>query len=235
MFARELADKTLLKSRTFFNRLAFLKAFISLSDDPDDTIRVFKLETAGARLAGPEGDAKVLAYMKKYPGAVEMINQRYLAPAYKVEDLKDYASGTLGHAYYRHMNDNGFSPDFFPPIEPADELSYSRLRLRQTHDIWHVVTGYGVDLPGELALQAFYLGQYPMVFPALLVSSVVLHVATRKPRELTRIFDGLTEGWQRGKAAKSLWPVRWEEMWDRSLEDIRAEYNLTPAKALSVA
>ena len=30
-------------------------------------------------------------------------------------------------------------------------------RLRETHDIVHVLTGFGTDGPGELGLQAFNL------------------------------------------------------------------------------
>jgi ubiquinone biosynthesis protein Coq4 len=31
----------------------------------------------------------------------------------------------------------------------------------ETHDIWHVVTGFHTDVAGELGLQAFYLAQFP--------------------------------------------------------------------------
>ncbi len=32
--------------------------------------------------------------------------------------------------------------------------------LYQTHDIWHVVTGWGNDLPGEVGLGGFYSAQF---------------------------------------------------------------------------
>jgi ubiquinone biosynthesis protein Coq4 len=36
-----------------------------------------------------------------------------------------------------------------------DDTSYLLLRLRQTHDLWHVVTGFSTNVPGELGLKAF--------------------------------------------------------------------------------
>jgi ubiquinone biosynthesis protein COQ4 len=42
-------------------------------------------------------------------------------------------------------------------IEVKDDLSCIMLRLRQSHDIWHTVTGMSTDATGEIGLQAFSL------------------------------------------------------------------------------
>lgn len=235
MNVQQLADKVTTKPKMMVKQLQFVRAFMSLAADPNNTERVFGMEETLVRLGGHKGHEIFMASLLRYSGAVEMIEGRYLAPDYKVEDLKDSTPGTLGYAYYRHMTDNGFTPNFFPPLKPVNDENYAKLRLRQTHDIWHVVTGYGVDIPGEIALQGFYLGQNPMIFPALLVSAGILHVATRQPKLLEPLLVGFVDGWQRGRAARSFWPAHWEEMWHQPLEEVRAEYGITPARSLVAA
>lgn len=232
MSLQELKNKVLNQPLQVFKQLNFVKAFMALSENPNDTVRVFNLEQAMNEVAGPDVDRLFLESFQRTPGLQRMLEQRYLAPKYDIEDFKDYAPGTLGYGYYRHMHDHGFTPDFFPEIKPVDDVSYARLRMRQTHDIWHVVTGYGPDLWGELALQGFLTGQYPGPLSALIISTGLVHTSTQFPEQLGEFFDYMIEGYQRGKAAKSFWEVKWEEMWERSLDEIRAELNVSPAKEL---
>ena len=54
------------------------------------------------------------------------------------------------------------TPDVFdgPPAGVTNErAAYVIQRLRQTHDLWHVVTGYDTDPASEVALQAFTYAQ----------------------------------------------------------------------------
>src|SRR5689334_12695575 len=103
----ELKNKWLSKSLGLYNTLGFIRAFVALATNPYNTDLVFKLEQAAMKLAGTHAEERFLASLMRYPGAVEMIKQRYLAPKYKVEDLKDCRPGTLGYAYYHHITDNG--------------------------------------------------------------------------------------------------------------------------------
>src|SRR5262249_43136956 len=68
--------------------------------------------------------------------------------------------GTLGREWVRFLDDNGISPDIWVEPDVGDaRTAYVLLRFRQTHDLWHVVSGYGPDVVGELLLQAFTFGQ----------------------------------------------------------------------------
>ena len=42
-------------------------------------------------------------------------------------------------------------------VPPDPRAAYLAQRMRQTHDIWHVLTGYATDVAGEVQLQAFTL------------------------------------------------------------------------------
>src|SRR5262245_19435784 len=70
--------------------------------------------------------------------------------------------GTLGRAYADFLRSHGLTPEVFdaPPAAIRDPAaSYAIQRIRQTHDLWHVVTGYETDAASEVALQAFTFAQ----------------------------------------------------------------------------
>ena len=75
--------------------------------------------------------------------------------------LRRLPAGTLGREYTRFLDDNGITPDAFATLPDVGDprAAYVMLRMRQTHDLWHVLTGYAPDVRGEVLLQAFTYGQ----------------------------------------------------------------------------
>ncbi|MGA9521294.1 MAG: Coq4 family protein [Myxococcaceae bacterium] len=214
---------------------AFLLTLLSQVREPSaDT--ALRLEQLATKLARPEDIERYLSAMRSGSGTGPMMAQRFLAPPYMLEDLAHLPEGTLGHAYRRHMLDNGLKADFFAPIEPSDDAAYARLRMYQTHDIWHVVTGYSTSTAGEVSIVGFYLGQFDryagpnahhaMGFTAMLAGTAFMHAALMRPDRMRPFYRGFTEGFTRGQTARSLFAARWEEMWERPLVDIRAEYGV---------
>src|SRR5258706_2970705 len=79
-----------------------------------------------------------------------------------LDTLVKLPEGTLGHAYATFMKLHGLTPDVFDgtPTEVSDPRhAYIIQRLRQSHDLWHVVTNCQTDPAGEIALQAFTYAQ----------------------------------------------------------------------------
>src|SRR5689334_8061536 len=75
-----------------------------------------------------------------------------------LDQLAALPAGTLGHAYATFLRSHGLTPDVFDeaPAGVRDpKMAYMIQRARQTHDLWHVVTGCETDPAGEVALQAF--------------------------------------------------------------------------------
>src|SRR4029078_11371261 len=70
-------------------------------------------------------------------------------------------------------------------------------RLRDTHDLWHVVTGYGRDLIGEASLLAFTYAQTrnPGIGFIVAVAYLKARGINRPARRLLR------DGYRRGKRA----------------------------------
>ena len=71
--------------------------------------------------------------------------------------------------------------------EKGSDLDYISDRMRDTHDLWHAVTGYKGDLIGEASLLGFSLAQTHNPGIAMIVLTLaVMHaerLAVRKPAE----------------------------------------------------
>jgi ubiquinone biosynthesis protein COQ4 len=138
-----------------------------------------------------------------------------------LDALERLPDGTLGHEYARFLRTRGFTPEVFdaPPREIRDpKAQYVVQRARQTHDLWHVVTGCNTDPAGEIALQAFTFAQVHAPSTAILALLGTLRgwrVRPSLPQEVVRAYrDGLR--------AKALITFPWEDHWTTPLDDIRA-------------
>ena len=62
-------------------------------------------------------------------------------------------AGSLGHVYGHFMTSQGLSelPDPLLPNEMEGDDAYLQMRIRHTHDLWHVVAGLPITLAGEAA------------------------------------------------------------------------------------
>lgn len=140
-----------------------------------------------------------------------------------LDRLRALPEGTLGRAYVRYLDDNNLDPDMFqaPPTLPT-ALAYVSKRLRQSHDVWHVLTGYTPDVPGEIALQAFTYAQTGAPASGLIAVAGALRWAPQR-RGLIR---ETVRGYRRGKRARFLGSVRWERHWDRPLADVRGDLGI---------
>jgi ubiquinone biosynthesis protein COQ4 len=134
--------------------------------------------------------------------------------------LRALPSGTLGREYARFLDDNGLDGDFFqaPPDVP-DEVAFLSKRLRQSHDVWHAVTGYTPSVRDEIALQAFTYGQLGAPHAILIVLGGLAAFGWRD----VRLFAHAWRGYRNGKRAAFLGALRWESRWERPLEALRAE------------
>ncbi len=203
--------------------------------------KVLALETHLTKLATDADVEKYLAALRACPATAKMIEDRWLPAPYTLDDLERCAPGTLGHAYRQHMIENDLRPDYFDPIDPSDDFALARLRLYQTHDLWHTVTGYPTTTLGEVGIVGFYLGHFERhmgdragaaaAFSAILAGTTILHAALFRQDRITHFFRALVEGWHRGQAAQPFFAVRWEEQWDRPLADLRRALDVTPARA----
>jgi ubiquinone biosynthesis protein COQ4 len=132
--------------------------------------------------------------------------------------LKRLPDGTLGREWVRFLEDNGITPDIWVRPDVGDELTaYVLLRFRQTHDLWHVVSGYGPDVLGELLLQAFTFGQTlsPGSFGLSILGSM------RWARSRPGIVGELREAYYRGRSTRQLITLWWEDWFEEPVTELR--------------
>ena len=97
-------------------------------------------------------------------------------------------------------------------------------RGRDSHDLWHVLTGYGRDEAGESSLLAFTFASYPSWGVALIVFFAMLI----GPKTLRLHWERyLVQAWRRGRAAK-LDFARYEEWLPEPLEEVRRRAGIIP-------
>jgi ubiquinone biosynthesis protein COQ4 len=195
-----------------------LVAGVRLLLNPRDTQQVFVLAAAVDRprlhlllaqlRARPEGRALLAKRPSIDSKSVDLARLRALPP------------DTLGGAYARMLERERLDPDLFqPPPLLSPELSYVAQRVRQTHDIWHVVTGLSTSIADEIALQAFTNAQLHNHTSRLIVTFGALFYGVRYPdlREHVRAFRRV------GSGCAFLLTVYWEELWELPLDRVRAQ------------
>lgn len=147
--------------------------------------------------------------------------------SYDLEALGRLPADTLGGALARHMKAAGLGQDFYEHSRPRNRMQFLRLRMRQTHDIWHVLTGFDTGVYDEVAIQGFVAGQYTSATSAILAAAAILKSVLRgRFDELQTYVDGFCEGYVAGKRADSLLAVRWEELWEEKVETLRKRYRI---------
>ncbi|MBC7172557.1 MAG: hypothetical protein H5U40_09035 [Polyangiaceae bacterium] len=194
-----------------------------LLHDPEDTTRVFVLGLVVNRSIFP----RVLEQIHFYDEGVRLFRERPAIDSKHVdfERLRALPADTLGGAYARFLEANRLDPDVFQPPPGLPEVpAYLAQRMRQVHDIWHVLTGYDTDVGGELALQAFTYGNIGAPSSAL----ITLGGLARFGLANLHYFALALDGFRRGRRAAFLPAVWLEERWERPLGEVKRELGLDP-------
>jgi ubiquinone biosynthesis protein COQ4 len=144
--------------------------------------------------------------------------------------LRALPRDTFGSTYVHHLDDNGLSGDYqAAPTRHIDdpEMSYLMRRFRQTHDVWHALTGLGTNGHEEVLIHAFSWGQLQLPVSAMVIIGGTLKHIVGEGRWLALRY-ALTEAYEHGRDAQPLLPVYWERRWEEPLDDVRARYQVKP-------
>ena len=196
-----------------------LWSFVDLVKHPEHLDRVFEISDGLVKQR-----VDVLEQMRdhfgRHPAGAAALRDR---PRLHVDldVLGKLPPGTLGREFADHMRANGLDPKAIPTLEAGDDLAFVRAHLYETHDVWHVVTGFKTDVAGELGLMAFYSTQGPGGLPWMLLAMGFLNTAFYAMDDRERRMDAIGRGWEMGKRAKRLFGVRWDELWTLPLDAVR--------------
>jgi ubiquinone biosynthesis protein COQ4 len=228
---KEMREMNALHKRVVTARA--LWSFVDLVRHPEHLDRVFEISNA---LSGTRRDvlARMRDHLAKDPRGAKAIAEK---PRLSVNlgELAALPPGTLGRTFADHMRANGLDPAAIPTLPSDGELEYVRAHLYETHDVWHVVTGFETDVAGELGLQAFYAAQTPGGLPLMLLAMGFLNTAIYSMADRERRLDAISRGWAMGQRARPLFGVRWADLWSRPLGEVRESLGIEPYAQVSPA
>ena len=155
-----------------------------------------------------------------------------------LESFRTYEEGTVAREFARFMDDRSYDLEvlYHDKKKASDLDEYISLRMNQTHDLWHLITGFDTDIPGEAGLQAFTLAQLhtPMSAIALAGVFIDLLVGDFKSDDIEDFMKAIVNGWQMGKKSKQLLSIDWNKKWDTPIEDLRGELGIKEYSDLSL-
>lgn len=207
-------------------RLQSLRMVAGLAEflkNPGSLDSVFKV--AGSLKNSPIS-AQMFRHLLANPQMVELVRAQWRPAPIDLEALEQLPAGSLGHVYAHQLRSQGLSPasliDPSPIQSPQDYVVH---RLRETHDIVHVLTGFGIDGPGELGLQAFNLAQNRSPLAVMLIFGGMLN-SLQNDDPLEPLLSALARGFELGLQAPCVIAYRLEEGWDRPLTDWQRQLGL---------
>lgn len=166
-----------------------------------------------------ETGQKVLSEQREI---IDILNDR--------EALAQMPEGSLGREYLKFVISENLTADGLVaasdvsenPREdiPEDFLRF-QLRLRDSHDLWHVTTDYERDGLGELCLLAFTYAQTRNKGLAFIVAIATLSDMRRYPK--SKVVRAVREGYRHGNQAEWLVAADWEALLHKPLAQVRGE------------
>lgn len=203
-----------------------------LIQNKEDTEQVFHIIEA---LNGRAFEKNFARFVASPEGARLLKERTYLPPI--LDDhawIRELPEGTVGRAYLDFMEREGLTaqglvdesqkhragvPDY------DDDYLWFGNRLRDTHDLFHVLSGYSRDALGEAALLAFTYSQNPgngVLFIAFMGSRTI---AKNAPKS-ARIMDCFWEGKRNGAAAQKIMRQDIVALMKEPLEGARARLGI---------
>lgn len=186
-------------------RTAF-DAIRKLMANGDDTTQVFRIMRALNVGNAPMNYARFLGAEEGGRMAYERVElaKVFSQPGFAAQ----FAPGTVGAAYGQFLETTGYSADGLAEVSKINReedmlhpYAWFGRRVRDTHDIWHVLTGYKADESlGEAALVAFSYAQVGGLGWAFIGGAAALKSLRVTGNSL--FLKAVWEGYRRGRKAK---------------------------------
>jgi ubiquinone biosynthesis protein COQ4 len=212
------------------------QALVTLARDTSRTDQVFTIISA---LTGDSFERTYQAFKKTAHGQKLLRERPSLAALLADRNrLRAMPRGSLGRAYLAFMEageltsdglvdaqKNGRDPN--EALELDEDRRYVADRVRDQHDLWHVLTDYGCDDTGEIANLWFSVGQFGNPGMAFIAFFGTIDGAIRSwfswPRYCVRAY-------RRGRDAARLVSEPLEEMLALPMDEVRFKLGiaLTP-------
>lgn len=164
------------------------------------------------------------------PECAVLMKARTRLPEIDLNALADLPVGTLGCTFATVTRARGIEPNPVEKMPAGNDGDWLMAYSYETHDLWHLMTGFYYDLEGEFGVAGFYMGQLPKFSFIAFFSSILMLRTVWNDRDAvaahTRAF---VEGYEMGRRAKSLFGLDWASVYDRDMDELRAEWRVSDA------
>jgi ubiquinone biosynthesis protein COQ4 len=204
--------------------LTAIRAVRALKANPEDTSQIFVIFRA---LRGRSGERIFRRFAASPAGQAILREKRDLLPVLENRAaLAALPDGSVGRAYFDFMEQENLSAaglvaasqsweqDVVPP-----DVELFRNRMRDAHDLTHILTGYGRDPLGELCLLAF-MNRHSKNPGQLLIVAMNW---TRLPKAARA---AVFQAWRNGAKAHWFQDLDYEALLAHPLDDVRRELNI---------
>lgn len=205
--------------------IAAFRALWDLAQDNDDTTAVFRVIEA---LRGNQTQLLV-ARMRSHPTGSRVLEERQslLSLLTDRDRLRSLPEGTLGAAYLEFMEREGLtaeglaaaSESGYARPEATEEEQFAADLVRDSHDLWHVLTAYGRDPLGELCLLGVLYNQAKITGAGFIAALGVLRIFYEYPG--APVVRAVRQGFRTGREAECLVAQDWACLLELPLNEVR--------------
>ncbi len=220
------------RSISGFHPIEVLQHFSKLVENKEDTEQVFHIIEA---TKGKASFKQAVDFIGS-PEGQRFVRDEVVIPPMLDDHARwaDCAPGSVAQTYVSFMESEGLSAQGLvdeshkwapPETRPKDQVEWYFDRLRDTHDLFHVLTTYGRDALGEACLLGFSYAQN--------YNKGVLFVGYAGAREIKKVsgtkaplFAAVREGQRLGKAAAKIAHQDVEALMRMDIEEARKTLNV---------
>lgn len=207
--------------------------FRDLLKDKEETSHVFKIFES---LPAKDFEDRVRRVTMTPEGEQLRRDEPYLPPILDDHEmLRKMPKGSVAHAYCDFMENEGLSAaGLVAEAEKLNRPKYDDLfewygnRSRDTHDLMHVLTGYGRDGLGEQCVLLFTHGQQPSHGHLLIGYAGALHIRRLLSLNNTRapVMRAVRQAHQMGKTCPTILALPINLLLSMQLDDVREELKI---------
>lgn len=214
-----------------YRPLTALRAIAKLLKDKEDTVQVFEIMRALSGKSIPNGYARLIESPEG--GAIAYRREELAKILSDRAFLESLPAGSVGRTYLHFTTTENISAQGLieesmragnQDVERQHPLAWYGRRLRDVHDLWHVLTGYGRDAIGETCLVAFSYAQTK----SLGFGFIGMVGAFKLKKELPNqpMFKAVWQAYQNGRKAAWLPGQDYIALLSEPLEKARARMNI---------
>ena len=194
--------------------------------NPYDLERILKLSETSLRFASPDDAQRAAEAVRWSEDGLAAVKDHYRMKWPTVDALEAMPPGSFGAAVAAFLRTHGIDPANLRTPDVVDDLTYLAAHLTETHDLWHVITGFPPTLTGEAGLAAFGVAQTGSPLQVAICAGALLNGLSDDRWGQGARLAAIAHGWEQGTAAAPLVGMRWDHYWETPLEALRSKLKI---------